>query len=204
MKNDKAKMAEHDHEMGRGESKENKDLIGGALVANKMFVKEWTLENFQVSYQELTNVLNYKKGKVVHCGNCGLAGHYANGCALGRRCTYCQLHSHKSSACAQKPTDVCQICQEQGHTAKNCEKAPTCQLCAKKGHIATLCPMFVIKGGNKGLKSYNSSTQPQRKGKAEHYGKEGISKDRSHRRKKKNKKGERFLYYFLFSKIEDW
>lgn len=184
MKNDNAKMAEHDYVMGTGESKENKELIGGSLAAKKMFVKHLTLENFQESYQDLTNVLNYKKSKVVYCGNCGLAGHYANGCALGRRCTYCQLHSHKSSACAQKPADVCQICGVQGHTAKNCEKAPSCQLCEKRGHIATSCPIFVIQGGNKGLKSH-PFTQPQRKGKAGHYGKEGKAKDRSHRRKEK-------------------
>jgi hypothetical protein len=184
MDDSNAMMAEGECKVGKGESKERKDLIGGALVAKKVYAIHLTIENFQVAYQSLNNVLNYKKGKVVHCGNCGLVGHYANGCALRRRCTYCQLHTHKSYACAQKPADVCQICGEQGHTAKNCEKAPSCQLCEKRGHIATSCPIFVIQGENKGLKSH-PFTQPQRKGKAGHYGKEGKAKDRSHYRKEK-------------------
>lgn len=80
-----------------------------------------------------------------------------------RLCYHCNSPGHAGSFCnwngtgSISPETTCQLCQQEGHTARqrskfyvtrqNINNIPTCQICFKKGHSATQCYQLQAKSG---------------------------------------------------------
>jgi len=136
--------------------------INHTVAAAKVTDSTSEVAELKLQVSELANMFN----NLSATGNIGSKqGQVTNSQmpSKGRLCYNCNSPDHARKFCnwngtgSISPETTCQLCQQEGHTARQCSKfyvnrqntnnIPTCQICFKKGHNATQCYQLQANSG---------------------------------------------------------